>query len=123
MSDLENPAAQTGTIEEMVQYVFSHSVQPPGYYKLDIDFKENENNPEEAQIQFFKDVFNYGMAFLYGYSDLLDLSQDEFENLNFYMKSLGVKFIVTANGTIDDPWVINARGEKLDFMNITLQLL
>lgn len=117
--------AHSGTIEEMVDYVLKHNVQPPKTYSLTVDFKDfsDPNETEQAQIKFYNDIFQYAMKQKFQIDSILELSRDQFETLNFYMKSMGFKFIVHANGSCDDPWTIVESGKQIDCFNITVQLL
>lgn len=118
-------ANKTGTIEEMVDYVLEHNLQPPKTYCLTVDFKDDldPKESERSQIQFYNDIFTYAMNKKYNHDNILQLTRDQFEELNFYMKSMGFYFIVGCNGLIDDPWTIVESGKEIEFLNVSVQLL
>ena len=111
--------SKTGSIEEMINYILDHNIQPPKTYMLNVDFKDDDGDTDKTKIEFFKDIFSYAMKKKYRVDNLLQLEKEQFNTLNYYMQSLGVKFNVTCNNSTQNPWEV----ETLETLNIAIQIL
>ena len=113
---------QESSIEQMIDYILKYPIQPPKTYSFSFDIANcDPAEKEKAHVQFLNDIFFYAMKKKYGYSDILELKKDEFEELNNYMKSLGFKYIVTSGDSFEDPWEVSSTENKK--LNISIQLL
>jgi hypothetical protein len=100
---------------QVFEIIFKEEPKPSNTYDLKLD----ESNPENANIKIddiLINVFFNGMKILYGETtNLRNITQEQYENLNKYMQSLGYNAIFEYEYD-DDNFPINVKVwfEKVD---------
>jgi hypothetical protein len=110
-------------INEIVEKLFSKHPLDENSIQLELD--------EESSFIALEDFDNYifelmclitlgGIEYLFGHRNLLQLTEDQFNLLNLYIKSIGYKIIIKTNDLPETPWElmrldIPIRSYKLSF--------
>jgi hypothetical protein len=83
-------------LNKMIDHIFSEPPQTAGYYYLDLELKDLEQNEETQKLQaanvaqVLMTIFSQGCNKLYGQGITpRNMTQDQFDNVNKYINSFG----------------------------------
>lgn len=112
-------------LDELVSAIFSKSPGPPHSVVLQLaDTAEFEEEPGDPQLEMYVDIALRGVDYLWNKSyKLWELTREQFDYLQRYMHSMGVKLIVRCNEENEDPWEAAENGRKVSFLRISIEWL
>ncbi len=112
--------------KELVEYIFSKPPQDENTICLNLSDDSQDqflNSPEQtdAILEFYVDIAIEGCKILFGENILItSLSEDQFNLLQKYMRSMGHKLVVKANDGNDTPWNLLAKNETIEKIRISV---
>jgi hypothetical protein len=91
--------------EEIANILFSEQVPPVSKsIKVNGMIHSEDGVLDENQLNFFLEIFTYGMYIKFEKRNVTSLTLQEFEIMNKYMISMGVDIKVYVNDTDCTPW-------------------
>jgi len=106
-------------LDEIAMMIYSNPPAAPMSIMLQLEdsFNQNEYTPTEIENIVFNILYiitSKGIKILYGEdTDVLDLSEQQYEMVKMYVYSYGYDLKVYANDTTQTPWDILKKGETL----------
>lgn len=105
------------SIQQVAKLLFS---KPPQEKKsIVINFAPDSDvfSPDDSPEQmFFTDLALLGINMLWKHENIMQMTKQEFNVLQQYMESVGVRLIVTCNDNKDNPWETVEKNENVEFL-------
>ena len=97
-------------INEIVKRLFSEDYKPPKSIQLQLE----EESSFLAQSDYANYIFELmclitlgGIEYIYGHKNILSLSEDQFNTIQYYINSIGYKIVLETNGKKISPWELS----------------
>jgi hypothetical protein len=94
-------------LKEIAQAIFSKPVGEPNSIQLQLDEETYQENNKTVIYEILYLITYYGIKILYGDINIIDLTEDQFDNIKKYVRSYGYNLIIFDNDNKGKGYTVN----------------